>query len=365
MLAARRMTDELVAVSWAQWRSAGDFATAAQAAVDAVEPAQRAEVQESLVAQLLDAACVGEEPSALLIEYFEHGMMLGALPINLSLRQLLASPLLAVETPVRLRAALPVLHSFAPHVTPDTEEAAELVLQVLIKLAEVETAGVAPAEATDAARVLLGSQAVLPLIVLARHIRSDTWQVLLEQLRRRSQAEPAALSKLMDAALMRLGLRLEDDTRIPPRPETLALHDEDMGTRTLSGRDDDAVGQQRRVRPRVINWGACKALDVDGGGRRRGARGNNAEFLPLPQKRTELEAMVNSAMVSALSSAAADGHKTAKAFGAAIYNIVAVVAQRVCDALAAAQALPWHEARALAQLLVTTVRIEPTSPFSI
>ena len=33
------------------------------------------------------------------------------------------------------------------------------------------------------------------------------------------------------------------------------------------------------------------------------------------------------------------------------------------DALAAAQALPWHEARALAQLLVTTVRIEPTSPF--
>jgi hypothetical protein len=247
-------------------------------------------------------------------------------------------------------------------VTPDSEEAADLVLQVLIKLAEVETAGVAATATTNVANALLSSHAVLPLLTLARHIRPETWRTLLEQLHSGSQTEPTALSKLVAAALMRVGLRLEDDTRSPPRPETLALHDEDMGTFQQSSDPDsadntDTAVQQRRVRPRLINWGARKATaGGDGGGGIRGARGSNADFLPLPQKRTELEPMVNSAMVSALSSAVADGHRTAKAFGAAICNIVALVAQRVCDALAAAQALPWHEARALAQLFVSTVR---------
>ena len=44
------MTDDLVAVSWGQWRSATDFAAAAQAAIDAVDsPQQRADIQSSLV----------------------------------------------------------------------------------------------------------------------------------------------------------------------------------------------------------------------------------------------------------------------------------------------------------------------------
>ena len=44
------MTDDLVAVSWAKWRSAGDFVAAAQTAIDAVDsPQQRADIQSSLV----------------------------------------------------------------------------------------------------------------------------------------------------------------------------------------------------------------------------------------------------------------------------------------------------------------------------
>lgn len=313
---------------------------------------------------------MGEEPSALLIDYFEHGMMLGVLPVNLSLEQLLASPLLAAKTPVRLRALLPVLHSFAPHVAPDSEEAAELVLQVLIKLAELEAAGVASIAVTKTARAVLNGPAVLPLIALARHARSDTWQMLLERLRGRA-SEPAAMTQLVAGALLRLGLRLETDTRIPPRPESLALHDEDMGpARTPTGcatsdqsddpalaEDDDTVERQRRVRPRLISWGTPGATSGITGVRAIGARGgDNIDFLPLPRKRTELEAMVNNALVLALSAAAAEGHNAATAVGTAVCSTVAVMAQRVCDALASTQPVPWDKARALAQLFISTVR---------
>ena len=320
------------------------------------------------VAQLIDAACVGEEPSVLLIDYFEHGMMLGVLPINLSLQQLLASPLLAAEEPVRLRTLLPVLHSFAPHVTPDSEDAAELVLQVLVKLAELEAAGVAGIAVKNTARAVLNGRAVLPLIALARHARPDTWQLLLERLRGRA-GEPSAMTQLVAEALLRLGLRLETDTRIPSRLESRALHDEDMGpVRTPTScatsdqfddpalaEDDDAVERQRRVRRRFISWGAPGATSGGTGVRAVGARGGeNFDLLPLPRKRAELETMINNALVLALS--AVDGHNAATAVGTAVCSTVAVVAQRVCDALAAAQEVPWHKARALAHLFVSTVR---------
>ena len=362
------MADELVAICWAQRRSAGDFAATAQAALDAAgEPAQRTTIASSLVAQLLDAACVGEKPSPLLIDYLEHGMMLGALPINLSLQQLLACPLLAVETPVRLRALLPVLHTFAPYVTPDNEEAAKLVLQILIKLTDIAMDGVAGNAAVNAARALLGGQAVLPLIALGRHVWPDVWQTLLERLRR--QREPVAFREPLAVALTCLGLRLEDDTRIPVRIESLALHDEDMGsvwTKTgsarpmsclsedvhLLGDDDGTVEKQRRVRARLVSWADCKIMGGNGG-----SSGINVDC--LPRKRAELQAMVNHAMVSALSSVAADGQKTSKAFGKAVCNTVSVLVQRVCSVFTGARAVPWHEARALSQLLVATVRTLP------
>lgn len=354
------MADNLVALCWAQRRNASDFAAAAQAAVDAAAPDRRVEIQSSLVAQILDAACVGDEPSALLIDYLEHGMMLRALPINLSLQQLLDSPLVAVATPVRVRALLPVLHSFGPYVTPDNDEAAGLVLQLLTKLVEVESTGVAAFAAAQAARELLNGQAVLPLVALARQVQPDMWHALLERLRGR-EGQPMVQS--IAAALRELGFQLENDKRIPPRRESSALHDEDVGCdfalRPTSHQStdhdlDEAVERQRRVRPRMASWKARQATGSASGGRSGGSA--RVDSLSLPRRRSELDAVVSVAMVTALSAATADGQKTPAALGSAVCSTVVAVARRICAALSTAQAPSWHEARALSQLFVSTVR---------
>jgi hypothetical protein len=361
------MADDLVALCWAQRRSATDFAAAARAAVDSAEPAQRADVQRSLVAQLLEGACVGDEPSALLVDYLEHGMMLDALPINSCLRQLLDSPLLAVAWPVRLRSLLPVLHSFAPHVMPDDEAAAELVLQLLLRLAEVEAAGVGADAAVAAARALLGGQAALPLLALGRQAHPAAWRLLLQRVREPSAAGKAlGLAQPLASALARVGLRLEDGETVPPRTESLALHDDDIGFAgklALDGGHDneeeeeeeeddgdgDGVERRRRVRARLEGWGSSRANGTGGSGN------SSKGALPLPRRRAEVHAAVSNALVSVLSAAAADGQKGPKPLGAAVCNAVSATTRRVRDVLVSRQPVPWHEARALAQLMVAIV----------
>ena len=183
----------LVALSWAQRLSPADFAAAAQVAIGAAKPAAQADVRKALVRQIVEAAQVGGEPSSLLVEYLQHGMMLDVLPINLTLRELLGSPLLALEAsggaelpaaerPVRLHAMLPVLRAFGAHISPEGEGAAELLLQLLIRLVEVEEAGgVGGTSPAAVLQAVLEGKATLPMLAVARHAHLSLWEQLLQR----------------------------------------------------------------------------------------------------------------------------------------------------------------------------------------
>lgn len=351
-----KMAAGLVALSWAQRLSPADFAAAAQAAVGAAKPAAQADARRALVQQIVEAALVGAEPSSLLVEYLQHGMMLDVLPINLTLQQLLGSPLLALEPaagaelpaaerPVRLLAMLPVLRAFGPHITPEDEGAAELLLQLLIRLAEIEEAGAAGA--TSPAVVLqavLDGKASLPMLAVARHAHPSLWEQLLQRVR--ALPAPSPLAPLLSAALVRLGLRLEDGSTLAPLTEHLALHDGDIAriksAAAQEEEDDELEREDRpRVRPRLGGWDASS----------------------LPRRRQDVASAAHGGLVMALSAGGVDGRCGSAKLGAAVCIAVRSVVKCTADALTAERPVPWHQSRALAQLLVGTVAsaVDPTA----
>jgi hypothetical protein len=226
----------LVARSWVRRSTPQAFATAALAAIEqqiaasprgssppAEQHQERARVrlqQELLEQLLLEASATPSTPSALLVDFLEHGMMLGLFTVNATFRALLGSPLLPELAPAstsRPRGGsgaarlLRVVGRFALHLSPMLEEggeigaeqpgrphehgshihrtdvpAAGLALSLLLRLVQISATAagdgdraVAAAAAAAADEMLRGHPALAPLLRLAAHAEPKQWSQLL------------------------------------------------------------------------------------------------------------------------------------------------------------------------------------------
>ena len=235
----------LIALSWALRREPSDFSAAAAAALASAEPERRPALQRAIIGALphplparpltcrshaeggrgaaqtrswrMPASATSPPPSSSTtssatpptprppapadgpggLSVQEHSMMLDVLPVNLTLELLLASPLLALDTPPRLRSLLPLLSRFPAHISPDDEAAAGLLLRVLLLLLDAHAAGIGGAEPAAAARSLLEGRAALPLLRLAPVAAASLWERWLQQARELSKAPSSPLATLM------------------------------------------------------------------------------------------------------------------------------------------------------------------------
>eukprot|EP01047_Picozoa_sp_COSAG01_P073139 COSAG01_NODE_11830_length_1851_cov_2.465183_1_plen_436_part_00 len=226
----------LVARSWVRRSTPQAFATAALAAIEqqiAVSPRSssppaeqhqeraRVRLQQELLEQLLlEASATPSTPSAVLVDFLEHGMMLGLFAVNATFRALLGSPLLPELAPAstsRPRGGsgaarlLRVVGRFALHLSPMLEDggesgaeqpgrphehgshihradvpAAGLALSLLLRLVQISAAAagdgdraVAAAAAAAADEMLRGHPALAPLLRLAAHAEPKQWSQLL------------------------------------------------------------------------------------------------------------------------------------------------------------------------------------------
>jgi hypothetical protein len=88
---------DVISKSWAQRHPPATFAVLCADALRGQPLHQHSDIKLELGSQLVAAASVGRVPSALLIEYLEHALVLGSVPVSPTLTLLLDSSLLSAE----------------------------------------------------------------------------------------------------------------------------------------------------------------------------------------------------------------------------------------------------------------------------